>query len=242
MDWVHPTNDKQPKEVIMLLLGESKKDYGNILSLAHDHPFPSRPEIWTCNAGMRIWQHDLLFVMDDMKEEAYKWPSYGADLACSETPIITSTCYDEFPMAFEYPFLAICDALDLKGLNRYFYNTVPYMLAYALFIGVRRITLFGADYWHPNSPGREADLANCEWWLGYLAAKGVSLSLAPDTTLMRARQNDPLYGYRFDPRSEMDRRMTVGDQREVKIERPSRPTARERFDIAAAKVDGFGGA
>ena len=229
MDWEHPTENEQPKEVLMLLLGESKKDYANMLSLAHNNPFPNRPEIWTCNAGLRIWDHDLLWVMDD--------------LACHDRPIMTSAKYDEFDQAVEYPFMAICKALNLKGLDRYFYNTVPYMLAYALYIGVQRITLFGADYYHPNSPGREADLANCEWWLGFLRAKGVNITLAHDTTLMRARDHAPLYGYRFDPRIAMDRlAQEVNKPVAEEVKRPARLTAKERYEQAAARMDGFGDA
>ena len=189
----------------MLLLGETKKQYADLLATQHNGVFPAETEIWTCNAGFRIWQHDLLFVMDDLELEAYRFPAYGRALEQHEGPILTSHPYDAWPSALAYPFLQICETLNLKGLDRYFYNTVPYMLAYACAIGVKHLTIFGADYYHPNAPGREADLANAEWWLGYCRAKGVDLTLANDTTLMRAREHAPLYGYRFDPRIAMDR-------------------------------------
>jgi hypothetical protein len=201
-NWEHPTG-QAPDEVIMLLLGESKRQYADALSVAHDPPFPQGPNIetWTCNAGFRIWPHDLLFVMDDLEGEAHKWPTYGDDLAQHNKPIITSTAYPRWTNAIAYPFDAVCDALKLEGLDIYFRNSVPYMLAYAQFIGVQRITIFGADYTHPNQPGREADRANAEWWMGRLSACGVQFTLASDTTLMEARtHNTPLYGYKHDPR------------------------------------------
>ncbi len=204
--WIHPTG-RTPEHVIMLLLGESKRQYADALSKAHHRIFTPDTEIWTCNAGFRIWRHDLLFVMDDLEGESHKWPDYGRDLEVHNRPMITSTAYARWPQARGYPLKMICDELQLTGLDRYFYNTVPYMLAYALFIGVKAITIFGADYYHPAVPmARESDLANAEWWLGFLRARHVQITLASDTTMMHARNSgQPLYGYRHDPRISMDR-------------------------------------
>lgn len=201
----HPTGF-DPKHVIMLLLGESKRQYADVLAVSHERRFPEDAEIWTCNAGFRCWQHDLLFVMDDMEQEAFKWPTYGDDLEMHDRPIITSKAYKRWVMAVDYPYDEICDALKLHQLDRYFRNTVPFMLAYALFIGVKKITIFGADYYHPSVPGiSEADLANAEWWLGFLRAKGVAIELADNTTLMGANRPQSTYGYRFDPSVALDR-------------------------------------
>lgn len=204
----HPTENK-PEHVIMLLLGETKRQYADILSVSHKRPFPAEAEVWTCNAGFRVWDHDLLFVMDDLPGEAHKWPGYTDDLAEHDKPILTSAVYPGYGHLYAYPFWAVCEALGLVGLDRYFYNTVPFMIAYALAIGVKKITIFGADYYHPNNPGREADLANAEWWLGFARGRGVLIELASDTTLMRARENRALYGYRFDPRISMDRALAA---------------------------------
>lgn len=201
----HPTGGV-PERVIMLLLGESKQDYANMLAVSHDPCFPPS-EVWTCNAGFRIWRHDLLFLMDDFEQEAYKWPQYGKELAAHDRPIITSTVYPRAGRHMvAYPFTRICQDLELKHMDRYFFNTVPYMLAYALWIGVKHVTLFGADYHHPHAAGREGDVENAHWWLGYLRAKGVAISVANSSTLMGARNvGRPLYGYRFDPRVTLDR-------------------------------------
>lgn len=209
MDFVHPTGS-QPKRVIMLLLGESKADYANALAVAHDPPpFHPEAEIWTCNAGFRIWQHDLVFVMDDLEGEAFKWPQYGTELKDHDKPIITSTVYPPWAEVAEpYPFEEICKTLGLQGFDRYFFNTVPYMLAYALAIGVKHVTIFGADYFHPAiGNAREGDIENAHWWLGFLRGRGVGLSIAQNSTLMGMRNaGRPLYGYRHDPRIAMDRK------------------------------------
>ena len=217
----HPTG-YLPKQVIMLLLGDSKRQYADIQSISHDRRFPGEAEIWTCNAGFRIWDHDVCFVMDDLEEEAYKWPSYGDDLEHHDKPIITSKAYERWPQAVEYPYAAVCQSFGLQDMDRYFCNTVPYMLAYALLIGVERVTIFGADYWHPSSPGREADLANAEWWLGFCRAKGMVFTLADNTTLMRANDRPPTYGYRFDPNLALDRASAARRSEKIKADADAR--------------------
>ncbi len=212
-DYQHPTG-KVPEHVILLCLGETKREYADVLAATHPRRWPSAIERWTVNAGFRIWPHDVVFIMDDLELEGYRWPTYGSDLARHNRPIITSQAYEQYPESVEYPFRAICAELGLTGLDRYFFNSVPYVLAYALAIGVKRMTIFGADYHHPNQPGREADLPNASWWLGFCRGRGMTFELASDTTLMDARNaGRPLYGYRFDPRIAMDREPNNGKQR-----------------------------
>lgn len=224
MSFSHPTR-KTPEKVIMLLLGESKADYTNMLATAHDRPpVVDGAEVWTCNAGFRIWQHDLVFVMDDLELEEHRWPQYGEDLYQHNKPIITSQTYPRWPNAHAYPFSLVCERLQLNGFDRYFFNTVPYMLAYALFLGVRHVSVFGADYWHPAiGAAREADLANAEWWLGFLRGRGVGISIAPNSTLMGMRTAQrPLYGYRFDPRISHDRALLAAQKQAEMSVKPAK--------------------
>lgn len=205
----HPTNTegRAPETVIMVLLGQSKIHYANILSSTHSRVFPPDAEVWTCNAGFRLFRHDLLFVMDDLLGEYHKWPDYGDDLKLHDRPIFSSTQYPGYPKLLRYPLEWVCKRLGLSDMDRYFFNTVPYMLAYAGAIGVKNIYLFGADYWHPETAGREDDRANAEWWLGFLRGRlNTKILLSSETTLMCARESKPLYGYRLDPRLSMDRK------------------------------------
>lgn len=77
----------------------------------------------------------------------------------------------------------------------YMKNSVPLILAYAWWVGVKQIYLFGADYSHPMSTRREADQPCAEYWCGFLEACGVSLYLPNDTTLKSARDGIAIYGY-----------------------------------------------
>lgn len=87
-------------------------------------------------------------------------------------------------------------AIRQKGNSLlYFKNSVPMILAYAWFIGVEQICLFGADYTHPSGQAREADQPNAEYWLGWCEALGINLLLPGDTTLKSTREGRSLYGY-----------------------------------------------
>lgn len=88
------------------------------------------------------------------------------------------------------------DAIRQKGNSLlYFRNSVPMILAYAWFIGVEQICLFGADYTHPSGQAREADQPNAEYWVGWCEAMGINLLLPADTTLKSTREGKELYGY-----------------------------------------------
>jgi hypothetical protein len=118
----------------------------------------------------------------------------------------------EFPIkalrdALGEHFYTLCRAEYPPGMDKaqfvrqkgnsllYMKNSVPLILAYAWYIGVGSIYLFGADYTHPMSNAREADQPNAEYWCGFLEACGVSLYIPQDTTLKSARIGGAIYGY-----------------------------------------------
>jgi len=79
----------------------------------------------------------------------------------------------------------------------YFNSTAAWAIAYAVFIGVKKILLFGIDFTYPNSHQAEKGRACCEFWLGVAASRGIKISLPRSTTLMDScdKQSDRLYGY-----------------------------------------------
>ena len=73
------------------------------------------------------------------------------------------------------------------------------MLAYALFIGVRQILLWGADYSHEKSKRREEDRANAEYWIGICRVLGMRILIPDTSTLCNADKGTYFYGYRDKP-------------------------------------------
>src|SRR5262245_34629563 len=138
-----------PKRACIIALGTSALEYmqqmvGSELKMEFD-------QIWTVNMGCRIYRHDVLWVMDDLRRLAHDFPAYGQVLAQHDKPIITSEAYPEFPQAIRYPVEEVTDALG----DDYLSNTVCFTVAWAMVSGVKDLWLFGCDFWYPNISVRE---------------------------------------------------------------------------------------
>lgn len=78
----------------------------------------------------------------------------------------------------------------------YFKNSIPMLLAYAGFIGVETIHLFGADYDFPGASVHEADKPNAEYWAGLIMGFfGCNIRVSSRTTFMSTNQGRAAYGY-----------------------------------------------
>lgn len=215
----HPTG-KAPESVSLVALGPTKDDFVKDQS-RHTPKFQSH-EIWTLNTAIRWLKYDLAFIMDDMSEFAHHFPAYGDEMRKADKPIITSRAYDEFPTAVDYPLQEIIN--EYKQV--YFNNSVPYIIAYALYIGVKEMKLFGADYTFPGQNAREAGRGCVEFWIGYAAARGMQVSVVETSTLMDACEDGRFYGYVHQPLVKMS---VVDNVKEMK------PGSGTRFESVAQR-------
>jgi len=219
----HPTGGN-PKKINIVALGPTSNTY-NGMSWQYTSQIPAVDETWTVNKGFRTLHCDLVFIMDDLIGEARKSKQYYDDIDSLKIPVITSVIDSDVMCAFPmcnltaYPFNDVLNHIGVKvqqnrnamlgekGLNpadvvqsgsvvgNYLHNSIPFMLAYALFIGVTDVHLFGCDYTFPGSDIRESDRANTEYWVGLLRAYGVNVIVTPDTTLLNQRMQPHVYGY-----------------------------------------------
>jgi hypothetical protein len=214
---------KNPKIIDIVACGPTIRSY-NAMRFDYDPIAPAPDEIWTVNKALRTVKADVGFVMDDMRGEAIKSDRYRADLNNVEVPIITSIIDDQvkadYPdliksaLLHEYPINDVLNQIGARVLRSrgphintvetkdtgdivgyYLHNSIPFMLAYALYIGVERIQLFGADYTYPGMAAREDDRANTEYWVGMLRAFGVEIWTSNDTTLLNQIKQPWIYGY-----------------------------------------------
>jgi len=98
------------------------------------------------------------------------------------------------------PATAIVETADNLGrigasIGLYLRNSVPMMLAYALWIGVEKVLVYGADYTYPGQEAREDDRANAEYWVGLCRGMGMEVQVCSDSTLLDSRNPDGVYGY-----------------------------------------------
>ena len=195
---------------------------------SYNPEIPPVNETWLLNKEFRTCKGDLVFIMDDLIGEAHKSKRYAAEIIHLDTPVITSIIDQPVAHMFQrkmdnntlhaYPInevldyvgVMVCIAKNIyltpanvktegETVGYYLHNSIPFMLAYALMIGVKVVHLFGADYTFPGQAAREDDRANTEYWVGVLRAMGVTVITTADTTLLNMRQQPHIYGYGVRP-------------------------------------------
>lgn len=190
-------------------------------NFGYDSVIGRADEVWTLNKGLRTYKADLVFVMDDLVGEGRLSEEYRRDINALTVPVITSIIDADvqamYPNVrlYRYPIAHVLWAIGFaierargareitmeqavvngRTAGRYIQNSIPYMLAYAWWIGVKRVRLFGADYTFPGSPAREDDRANAEYWVGLVRGLGMEVSVPDTTTLLDTRARKGLYGY-----------------------------------------------
>ena len=189
-----------PEHVVILGLGPSVDEYTNIVKRAGNRKSFS-DEVWTINMLGGIFDCDLCFHMDDVRiqeirAEARPDSNIANMLAWikeSKVPVMTSRSHPDYPALVDFPLVEVMNDLQYD----YFNSTAAYAVAYAIYLGVKKITLFGCDYTYPNAHDAEKGRACVEFWLGMAAQRGIKISVPKKSTLMDAiyEQKDRFYGY-----------------------------------------------
>lgn len=198
MSWQHPTG-RIPARVALVGNGVTHQDY-IAECLGHNTPdtVHGRDEVWAINRGGLALRHDVLWVMDHVGGEEAKFPRYGENLRRHDRPIITSDDLEGWPAhVHSYPLEAV--RAHFGPAHDYYHNSVAYILAYACWLGVREVTLWGCDYHYDGNPAREPDRANAEYWVAVCRERGMAVAVPHTTTLLNANKQPWFYGYRRQP-------------------------------------------
>lgn len=194
-----PAGATVPAKVAIVALGPSSLRY--IQQAAMHGSTKQYDEVWTVNSYVDVIRSDRLFHMDDFlvqERRAVKNQRIANMLEGIKRykgPVITCRPLERYPSSVEFPLGPVIQEFGAC----YFANTVPYMLAYAGWLGVQELHLFGCDYSWPNRMQAEAGRACTEYWLGQLNARGIVTLVDSTSTLMDAQTYSgsvkPLYGY-----------------------------------------------
>jgi len=163
-------------------------------------------EVWGINAIGDVLRCDRIFHMDDVRVQEARakerpFSNIAAMVKWLKThpgPIYTSIPRPGYPGMVAFPLEEVLNAgLDSNGGAPYFNSTAAYAVAYAVHIGVKRISLFGIDYTLPNAHKAEQGRACVEFWLGIAAARGIALTVPEQSSLLDAcaPEAERLYGY-----------------------------------------------
>ena len=191
-----------PRHVVILGLGPSLERYVDIVKrLGSRHAFAD--EVWGINAVGGVLQCDRIFHMDDVRiQEVRAAAAPQSNIANMLAwmrrhpgPILTSRIPEPnaYPGLVAFPLEPVINALGYA----YFNSTAAYAVAYAIFLGVDRISLFGFDFTYPNAHHAEKGRACVEFWLGIAAARGIELGISEASSLLDTVEGDAagFYGY-----------------------------------------------
>lgn len=106
-------------------------------------------------------------------------------------PIYTSQVVQGYPGLVEFPLEDVINDLGYC----YFNGTAAYVVAYAVHLGVKKISIFGCDYTLANSHHAEQGRACVEFWLGIAAARGIEICISGHSSLMDQCEPGKPYGY-----------------------------------------------
>lgn len=225
-----------PAHVVIIGLGPSAEAYMDRMKRIGNRRWFA-DEVWTINALGDVLQCDRVFHMDDVRiQEIRAAAKPRSNIAAMlqwlrrhPGPIYTSRKHPDYPGLVEFP---LEDVINSCGIA-YFNNTAAYAVAYAVHIGVKKITLFGCDYTYANAHDAEKGRACTEFHLGIAKARGIRIGFPDKTSLMDAccDEQERMYGY-----DTLDLDLTGGDDKPVRVAftpREKLPTADEieaRYD------------
>lgn len=163
-------------------------------------------EVWGINAIGDVLRCHRVFHMDDLKvQEARAAAKPDGNIAAMVRwlkthpgPVYTSIVREGYPGLVAFPLEDVLNRKhDGNGGAPYFNSTAAYAIAFAVHIGVKRLSLFGLDYTLPNRHHAEQGRACCEFWLGIAAARGIEITIPDSSPMMDACEpaERRLYGY-----------------------------------------------
>lgn len=195
-----------PGHVVIIGLGPSAEAYmDHVKRLGARRAYAD--EVWAINSLGDVLACDRVFHMDDVRiQEIRAAAKPDSNIANMLTwlrehpgPIYTSRIHPDYPGLVPFP---LEDVINSSGVA-YFNNTAAYAVAYAVHIGVKKISMFGCDYTYPKAHDAEKGRACTEFHLGMAQARGIAVVLPFNTSLMDAicdkreggRPTPELYGY-----------------------------------------------
>lgn len=158
-------------------------------------------EVWGINAVAGVIQCDRVFHMDDFRVQEIRARALPESniahmievLKTHPGPIYTSVPHSDYPSCVPFPLEEAINEFDMC----YFNSTAAYAVAFAVLHKVGKISCFGMDFTYPNSNQAERGRGCVEYWLGYGKARGVTIAVPTNTSLLDACVNPEsrLYGY-----------------------------------------------
>lgn len=194
-----------PHHVAIVGLGPSHREFFK-MALHMGGTSAYCDEVWGINQIGDVLVCDRVFHMDDLAvQEARAARDPKSNIAAMVRwlkrhpgPVYTSVVREGYPGLVAFPLEAVLNRTkEGNGGVPYLNSTAAYAVAYAIHIGVKRISLYGVDYTQPNAYAGEKGRSCVEFWLGIAAARGIEIMVPNSSPLldMCAPHDERLYGY-----------------------------------------------
>lgn len=169
-----------PDSVAIVAMGFSRLDYGTAATSIGGYRALA-DEVWAINKMGGVIFHDIVWRIDDLMENReLMYPEYLRWLK-THPFIVTSTAYpDEFPGSVEYPLEEVVNDIGIPYLN----TTPAYALAYAIYLGVKKISIYGCDYTYPNQAMAEQGRGCFELLMGIAFSRKTQLVIGKHASLL----------------------------------------------------------
>lgn len=221
---------KVPEHVVILGLGPSLHAY---MDLARRLGARKKlgDEVWAINALGDVFQCDRVFHLDDVRIQQIRADARPDSnianmlgwLKHHPGPVYTSQIHADYPGLVPFP---LEEVVNSTGYG-YFNSTAAYAVAFAIHLGVKKISIFGCDYTYANANDAEKGRGCLEFWLGFAAARGIKLAMPRSTSLMDALEPDAKRYYGYDALEIKRERDADGKLKFSFLPRPVLPTADE---------------
>lgn len=115
-------------------------------------------------------------------------------------PVITSIRRPEIvPNSFDFPIVEVGNiGIPVFG-KPYLNNGVAMAIGYALWKGVKKMEIYGADFSYPNRDFAESGRACVESWITLAATRDMEIKIAKQSSLMDVVKDSGIYGYSEQP-------------------------------------------
>ena len=102
-------------------------------------------------------------------------------------PYLTIKKYAFIPTSLEYPVEKICDHFGID----YFSGGIDYMLAYAIWLGIDEIEIFGVHTVYDDE--YEYQKPSLEFWIGVAIGRGIKVKVHGSHSLLRTMYKNKIY-------------------------------------------------
>jgi hypothetical protein len=160
-------------------------------------------QVWACFSAVQTFHSriDLAFGADPLEilDKTVNGKSNPAmvsvvkyEVERRKIPIYLPRIYDGWPTCRKFPLREIVKKFGIT----YFSNTICYMVAYAIYTGVKQLDLYGINMSFGSEYTEEK--GGLEFWLGYAMGKGIKVNVHGESSQVLKTASGKLYGYGCD--------------------------------------------